>query len=159
MKKYGSKKDNYIEDLDENYIASIIFTSGTTGKSKGAMITHKNLESNGKALRSIWGFSEDDILLHALPIFHVHGLFVALNTIFLSGAKIIFFEKFSFEYLIKRLPEATVMMGVPTYYSRLLSKRILIRMLVKAYDYLFLDQPHLQKLYLKNLKREQVIKF
>ena len=119
---YGSKKDNYIEDLDENYIASIIFTSGTTGKSKGAMITHKNLESNGKALRSIWGFSEDDILLHALPIFHVHGLFVALNTIFLSGAKIIFFEKFSPESLIKRLPEATVMMGVPTYYSRLLSK-------------------------------------
>ena len=110
---YGSKEDNYIEDLDENYIASIIFTSGTTGKSKGAMITHKNLESNGKALRSIWGFSEDDILLHALPIFHVHGLFVALNTIFLSGAKIIFFEKFSPESLIKRLPEATVMMGVP----------------------------------------------
>ena len=59
------------------------------------MITHKNLESNGNALVSIWGFSEDDILLHALPIFHVHGLFVALNTIFLSGSKIIFFEKFS----------------------------------------------------------------
>ena len=119
---YGSKKDNFIEELNAKDIASIIFTSGTTGKSKGAMITHKNLESNTKALLNIWGFSKDDILLHALPIFHVHGLFVALNTIFLSGAKIIFFEKFSPESIIKRLPEATVMMGVPTYYTRLLSK-------------------------------------
>ena len=119
---YESKKDNFIEDLDENDIASIIFTSGTTGKSKGAMISHKNLESNAKALLNTWGLNKNDILLHSLPIFHVHGLFVALNTIFLSGAKIIFFDKFSPESLIKRLPDATIMMGVPTYYSRLLSK-------------------------------------
>ena len=86
------------------------------------MITHRNLESNGNALVSAWGFNERDILIHALPIFHVHGLFVALHTILLSGSKIIFFQKFSPDTLIKRLPDATVMMGVPTYYSRLLSK-------------------------------------
>ena len=116
------KEDNNIEELDENDIASIIFTSGTTGKSKGAMITHRNLESNGNALVSAWGFNESDVLIHALPIFHVHGLFVALHTILLSGSKIIFFQKFSPDTLIRRLPDATVMMGVPTYYSRLLSK-------------------------------------
>ena len=115
------KSDTAIEVLDENDTASIIFTSGTTGKSKGAMLTHKNLSSNAFALNNIWGFKENDILIHALPIFHVHGLFVALHTAFLSGCKIIYFEKFSPKKIFTHLKNATVMMGVPTYYSRLLS--------------------------------------
>lgn len=115
------KSDTAIEVLDENDTASIIFTSGTTGKSKGAMLTHKNLSSNAFALNNIWGFKENDILIHSLPIFHVHGLFVALHTAFLSGCKIIYFEKFSPKRIFTYLKNATVMMGVPTYYSRLLS--------------------------------------
>tara|TARA_B100000427_G_scaffold326370_1_gene334885 strand:- start:2491 stop:4008 length:1518 start_codon:yes stop_codon:yes gene_type:complete len=115
------KNDTEIEVLDENDTASIIFTSGTTGKSKGAMLTHKNLSSNAFALNDIWSFKENDILIHSLPIFHVHGLFVALHTAFLSGCKIIYFEKFSPKKILKYLKIATVMMGVPTYYSRLLS--------------------------------------
>ena len=115
------KKDDYIEELNQEDVASIIFTSGTTGRSKGAMLTHKNLTSNATSLNKIWGFEEKDILIHALPIFHVHGLFVALHTAFLSGCKIIFFEKFSPTKILSILEYSTVMMGVPTYYSRLLS--------------------------------------
>ena len=85
------------------------------------MLTHKNLSSNAFALTDIWGFTESDILIHALPIFHVHGLFVAIHTAFLSGCKIIYFEKFSPKKVFTYLESATVMMGVPTYYSRLLS--------------------------------------
>ena len=86
---------NIFENCSDQDVAAILFTSGTTGKSKGAMITHNNLLSNALALRDIWGFTSEDILLHSLPIFHVHGLFVALNTALLSVSKIILLEKFN----------------------------------------------------------------
>ena len=102
-------------------LASLIYTSGTTGRSKGAMITHGNLVSNTQALCDTWRVTGDDALLHALPIFHVHGLFVALNTMLAQGAKILWLPKFDHEQVMRLLPEATVMMGVPTFYTRLLS--------------------------------------
>ncbi|WP_425409221.1 AMP-binding protein [Hyphococcus sp.] len=101
-------------------IAVILYTSGTTGRSKGAMLTHNNLQSNALALNSLWGFSGDDILLHALPVFHIHGLFVALHTAMLSACEIIFLPKFDIEEIVTCLSRATVMMGVPTFYARLL---------------------------------------
>lgn len=101
-------------------LAALLYTSGTTGRSKGAMITHENLASNALTLHSYWGFVPGDVLLHALPIFHVHGLFVALNTAFLNASKILWHAKFDLEPVLKRLPEASVMMGVPTFYTRLL---------------------------------------
>ena len=113
---------NIFENCDDQDVAAILFTSGTTGKSKGAMITHNNLSSNAFALREIWGFTSEDILLHALPIFHVHGLFVALNTALLSASKIIFLEKFNIDDVINNLTKSTVMMGVPTYYNRLVNE-------------------------------------
>jgi malonyl-CoA/methylmalonyl-CoA synthetase len=103
-------------------IAAILYTSGTTGKPKGAMITHGNLASNADALASSWGFSADDVLLHALPIFHIHGLFVAVHCVLLSGSQMIFLPGFDAEALIQQLPRATVMMGVPTHYTRLLDR-------------------------------------
>ena len=113
---------NIFENCNDQDVAAILFTSGTTGKSKGAMITHSNLSSNALALREIWGFNGEDILLHALPIFHVHGLFVALNTALLSASKIIFIEKFNIDDVIKNLTKSSVMMGVPTYYNRLVNE-------------------------------------
>ena len=113
---------NIFENCCYQDVAAILFTSGTTGKSKGAMITHSNLSSNALALREIWGFNDEDILLHALPIFHVHGLFVALNTALLSASKIIFLEKFNIDDVITNLTKSTVMMGVPTYYNRLVNE-------------------------------------
>jgi malonyl-CoA/methylmalonyl-CoA synthetase len=110
-----------VTDVDENDIACILYTSGTTGKPKGAMITHGNLSSNALTLHQSWGFSNDDILLHALPIFHVHGLFVALNCVLLSGTPMIFLPVFNVDDIIKFLPRVTVLMGVPTFYKRLLS--------------------------------------
>ena len=115
---------NIFENCKDHDIAAILFTSGTTGKSKGAIITHSNLSSNALALKEIWGFTGEDILLHALPIFHVHGLFVALNTALLSASKIIFLEKFNIEDVLKNLPKSTVMMGVPTYYNRLVNEEV-----------------------------------
>ncbi|OXE35687.1 MAG: malonyl-CoA synthase [Phenylobacterium zucineum] len=102
-------------------LAAIIYTSGTTGRSKGAMLTHGNLASNALALHQAWGFSETDVLLHALPIFHVHGLFVALHCAFLSGIPMIWMPKFDDTEVLKGLAGATVMMGVPTFYTRLLA--------------------------------------
>jgi malonyl-CoA/methylmalonyl-CoA synthetase len=113
---------NIFENCSDKDVAAILFTSGTTGKSKGAMITHGNLSSNAIALREIWGFTSEDILLHALPIFHVHGLFVALNTALLSASKIILLEKFNIKDVIKNLTKSSVMMGVPTYYNRLVNE-------------------------------------
>ena len=113
---------NIFENCNDQDVAAILFTSGTTGKSKGAMITHSNLSSNALALSEIWGFTGEDVLLHALPIFHVHGLFVALNTALLSASKIIFLEKFNIDDVIKNLTKSTVMMGVPTYYNRLVNE-------------------------------------
>ena len=101
-------------------LAAILYTSGTTGRSKGAMLSHANLASNAQVLYDYWHWRRDDVLLHALPIFHVHGLFVALHCALLGGSRVIFVPRFDADILIAKLPEATVMMGVPTFYTRLL---------------------------------------
>ncbi len=101
-------------------LASLIYTSGTTGRSKGAMITHRNIASNARTLHSYWGFVPGDVLLHALPIFHVHGLFVALHTALLNRSRILWLPKFELEEFMRLMPRATVIMGVPTFYTRLL---------------------------------------
>ena len=103
-------------------LAGLLYTSGTTGRSKGAMITHGNLASNAEALVGLWRITSADTLLHALPVFHVHGLYVALNTSFLAGAAIGWLNKFDVRTVIAAMPAATVMMGVPTFYTRLLAE-------------------------------------
>ena len=108
-------------------LAAILYTSGTTGRSKGAMLTHGNLLSNAVTLKSYWGWREGDVLIHALPIFHVHGLFVALHGALLNGSRMIWFQKFDPKAVIARLPEATVFMGVPTLYVRMLAEPALTR--------------------------------
>lgn len=102
-------------------LAVILYTSGTTGRPKGAMISQRNLASNASALHAIWGFRDGDVLLHALPIFHIHGLFVALNTAMLNGSEVLFPPKFDAGEARRLLPRASVMMGVPTFYTRLLA--------------------------------------
>ncbi len=104
-----------------HHLASLIYTSGTTGRSKGAMLSHGALAANAVALHQIWGFTRDDVLLHALPIFHVHGLFVAMHCAFLSGAPMIWLPKFDDAQVMAGLAQSTVMMGVPTFYTRLLA--------------------------------------
>ncbi|MGZ6019543.1 MAG: AMP-binding protein [Phenylobacterium sp.] len=106
---------------DDDDLASLIYTSGTTGRSKGAMLSHGNLAANAAALHQIWGFSSDDVLLHALPIFHVHGLFVAMHCAFLSGAPMVWLPKFDDAQVLAGLARSSVMMGVPTFYVRLLA--------------------------------------
>lgn len=101
-------------------IATILYTSGTTGRSKGAMTTQQNLYSNAVTLADYWRFSESDVLLHALPIFHTHGLFTSCNTVLASGSSMIWLPRFKAEEVIAHLPQATNMMGVPTFYTRLL---------------------------------------
>lgn len=101
-------------------LAAILYTSGTTGRSKGAMLTHGNLGSNAQVLKEFWGWKKGDILLHALPIFHVHGLFVAAHGALLNGSKMIWLPRLDTAQLIKHLPRSTIMMGVPTFYVRLL---------------------------------------
>jgi malonyl-CoA/methylmalonyl-CoA synthetase len=101
-------------------LAALLYTSGTTGRSKGAMLTRANLATNAVTLAQAWRFTERDVLLHALPIFHVHGLFVAINTVLASGSSMLFLPKFAADEVVRLLPEATVMMGVPTFYTRLL---------------------------------------
>jgi malonyl-CoA/methylmalonyl-CoA synthetase len=108
-------------------LAAILYTSGTTGRSKGAMLTHENLLSNARALKDYWRFSEKDVLLHALPIFHTHGLFVACNVTLLSGASMIFLSRFDANEVMRLLPKATSMMAVPTFYVRLLDHAALSR--------------------------------
>ena len=103
-----------------NDLAAILYTSGTTGRSKGAMLTHENLSSNALTLIDCWRFGPADRLIHALPVFHTHGLFVAVNVALLSGATMIFMPKFDPDAVIAALPDATAMMGVPTFYTRLL---------------------------------------
>ena len=103
-------------------LAAILYTSGTTGRSKGAMLTHGNLLSNAQVLKTLWGWQAGDVQLHALPIFHVHGLFVASHGALLAGAKMIWFSRFEPRAATARLPEATVFMGVPTLYVRLLAE-------------------------------------
>ena len=101
-------------------LAAFLYTSGTTGRSKGAMLTQGNLLSNAEVLVDYWRFTEDDVLLHALPIFHTHGLFVATNIMLLAGGSMIFLPKFDIDQAVEALPYATAMMGVPTFYTRLL---------------------------------------
>ncbi|MEN3296315.1 MAG: malonyl-CoA/methylmalonyl-CoA synthetase, partial [Burkholderiales bacterium] len=102
-------------------LAAILYTSGTTGRSKGAMLTHDNLASNAKVLQEYWHWQPGDVLLHTLPLFHVHGLFVASHGALLNGSKMIFLPKFDSAEVIRHLPRATVFMGVPTYYVRLVA--------------------------------------
>jgi malonyl-CoA/methylmalonyl-CoA synthetase len=101
-------------------LAAILYTSGTTGRSKGAMLSHDNLLSNAQVLADLWQFTDRDVLLHALPIFHTHGLFVASNVSLLTGGQMIFQPGFEVEAVLAALPQATAMMGVPTFYTRLL---------------------------------------
>ena len=108
-------------------LAAILYTSGTTGRSKGAMLTHGNLLSNARVLHDAWGWQPSDVLIHALPIFHVHGLFVASHGALLAGAKMIWFTRFDARAVAARLPDATVFMGVPTLYVRLLAEPGLTR--------------------------------
>jgi malonyl-CoA/methylmalonyl-CoA synthetase len=103
-------------------LAAILYTSGTTGRSKGAMLSHGNLLSNAQTLKAYWGWRSDDVLIHVLPIFHVHGLFVASHGALLAGAKMLWFDRFDPKAVLARLPEATVFMGVPTLYVRLLAE-------------------------------------
>ena len=102
-------------------IAALIYTSGTTGRAKGAMITHGNLTSNALTLHAAWGFVPGDVLLHILPIYHVHGLFVALHTAMLNASTVLFCDHFELPKVLEWLPEASIMMGVPTHYARLLT--------------------------------------
>ncbi len=102
-------------------VAAIVYTSGTTGRPKGAMLTHRNLASNALTLVQFWGFTRGDTLLHALPIYHVHGLFVACHCALLVGARMLWVAKFDAEEVRALLPRATVVMGVPTFYTRLLA--------------------------------------
>jgi len=102
-------------------LAAILYSSGTTGRPKGVMLTHENLAANARTLHKIWRLGPKDVLLHALPVFHTHGLFVAINTTLLNGTGMIFHSKFNASAVIADLPRATVFMGVPTYYARLLA--------------------------------------
>ncbi len=108
-------------------LAVIVYTSGTTGRSKGAMLTHENLRSNALVLKDCWGWTSGDVLIHALPIFHVHGLFVAIHGALLNGSPMIWFARFDPKAVVARLPEATVFMGVPTLYVRMLGESALTR--------------------------------
>jgi malonyl-CoA/methylmalonyl-CoA synthetase len=107
-------------DRDEDDLAALLYTSGTTGRSKGAMLTQRNLLSNAAVLAEAWRFSDRDVLLHALPIFHTHGLFVAVNVSLAAGAAMILLPRFDPAEVLRLLPRASVMMGVPTFYTRLL---------------------------------------
>ncbi|MCG7595708.1 AMP-binding protein [Mycobacterium sp. PSTR-4-N] len=109
-----------IFDADATDLAAILYTSGTTGRSKGAMLTHGNLASNCQALVQAWRYTADDRLIHALPIFHIHGLFVAVNMTLAAGASMYYLSKFDTDAIVDLLPRATVLMGVPTFYTRLL---------------------------------------
>lgn len=108
--------------MSNDSLASILYTSGTTGRSKGAMLSHGNLASNALVLRDYWGWSSDDVLLHMLPVYHIHGLFVAVNGALLAGAKMTWLPKFDAKDAIRHLPNCTMMMGVPTFYVRLLAE-------------------------------------
>jgi malonyl-CoA/methylmalonyl-CoA synthetase len=117
--------------MKRNDAAAILYTSGTTGKSKGAVLTHGNLASNALALVDAWAFTPQDVLIHALPIYHTHGLFTATNTVLLSGGSLLFRRKFDVDDVIGLLPQATTLMGVPTFYTRLLAREKLSRELVR----------------------------
>ena len=117
--------------VSADQLAAIIYTSGTTGRSKGAMLSHGNLLSNAQVLNGYWGWrttaQRADVLIHALPMFHVHGLFVAIHGALISGSRMLWFNRFDPKAVIQRLPQATVFMGVPTLYTRMLSEPSLTR--------------------------------
>ena len=128
------ERHSYVfEDADTSWndAVAILYTSGTTGKSKGAVLTHGNLASNALALVDAWAFMSRDVLIHALPIYHTHGLFTATNTVMLSGGCLLFRRKFDVNDVIALLPDATTLMGVPTFYTRLLAHGSLTRELVQ----------------------------
>ena len=118
----GANDDFDILHRDADDLAALLYSSGTTGRPKGIMLSHSNLLSNTQALVAAWGFSDQDRLLHALPIFHVHGLFVAIGCVLLSAARMRWLDSYDAERVVRYLPECTVMMGVPTYYTRLLQR-------------------------------------
>ena len=115
----------------KNDLAALLYTSGTTGKSKGAMLTQANLLSNGRTLMNEWQFTKKDVLLHALPLFHTHGLFVATNVMLSAGGSMIFLPKFELNDVIEYLPSSTAIMGVPTFYTRLLADHRFTKALVQ----------------------------
>lgn len=125
---HGSLKDGAANSFPDfktvaragNDLAAILYTSGTTGRSKGAMLSHDNLASNALTLEQYWHFTDKDVLIHALPIYHTHGLFVAINTCLFARATMIFLKKLDTDRIIDLMPRATVLMGVPTFYVRLL---------------------------------------
>ena len=117
----SAKPAEHIVERDAKDLAAILYTSGTTGRSKGAMLSHKNLASNAHALNQAWGWQHEDVLLHALPIFHVHGLFIASHCALLNGSAMQWLSKFDAQAVMSALPNSTVMMGVPTFYVRLLA--------------------------------------
>jgi malonyl-CoA/methylmalonyl-CoA synthetase len=123
LSRLAAQMDSRAETVERaaDDLAGLLYTSGTTGRSKGAMISHGNLASNAETLVKLWRFQPDDVLLHALPIFHVHGLYVALNTSFLNGSEILWLDRFEAQGVAAALPQSTVMMGVPTFYTRLLA--------------------------------------
>ncbi|HEX2527546.1 MAG TPA: malonyl-CoA synthase [Geminicoccus sp.] len=126
----GSKEQvTQFEDVarEPDDLAAILYTSGTTGRSKGAMLTHENLASSARVLVDYWHFSQDDVLIHALPIFHTHGLFVATNTVLMAGASMIFLPCFDADEVLRMMERGTVLMGVPTFYTRLLQQPDLTR--------------------------------
>ena len=118
----GEPADFPIIELSADEFAAMLFTSGTTGRPKGAPLTHGNVASNAKVLVEAWEITEDDVLLHALPIYHAHGLFVAANTAMLAGATMLWLRKFDAAKVVELLPRATVFMGVPTMYVRMLER-------------------------------------
>ncbi len=132
----GHGDQHAVAQRGDDDIAAIIYTSGTTGRSKGAMLTHGNLRSNAEVLKDCWGWRTEaeggDVLIHALPIFHVHGLFVAIHGALLNGSRMIWFGRFDAKRVVERLPEATVFMGVPTLYVRMLAEPGLTREACRA---------------------------
>src|ERR1700692_3815508 len=122
----ASAEFNTVARADDD-LAAILYTSGTTGRSKGAMLSHDNLASNSYSLVDYWRFTDKDVLIHALPIYHTHGLFVASNVTLFARASMIFLPKFDPDLIIRLMARATVMMGVPTFYTRLLQNPALTR--------------------------------
>jgi malonyl-CoA/methylmalonyl-CoA synthetase len=119
--------EHTVATCQKNDLAAILYTSGTTGRSKGAMLSHHNLLSNAQVLQAYWGWKRGDVLIHALPIFHVHGLFVAIHGALINGSKMIWMNKFEPSQVLDAMPHATVFMGVPTLYVRLLAEAKLNR--------------------------------
>ena len=128
LQRAALQSDRHIPaDRQDDDLAAILYTSGTTGRSKGAMLTHGNMRSNAVMLRDYWRWQPDDVLIHALPIFHVHGLFVAIHGALINGSKMIWLSKFDPKLVIAKFPEATVFMGVPTLYVRMLAEPMLTK--------------------------------